>query len=53
MALDMLVDGVGRLVIEGSNAVRKLQSGHVGYYIFFMVGGMIAFLAFTLRGFLF
>ncbi len=52
-ALDMLVDGVGKLVLGSSEIIRKLQSGLVPHYITMMVIGMIAFLLFTFRGILF
>lgn len=53
MALDMIIEGIGKAVTESSNVIRKLQSGLVPHYITAMVLGIIAFLAFTFRGILF
>lgn len=39
--IDRLVNGVGRGVHWGSQQVRLLQSGQVGFYIFAMVIGMV------------
>lgn len=39
--IDRLVNGVGRGVQWGSQQVRLLQSGQVGFYIFAMVIGMV------------
>lgn len=43
--LDAAVNGVGKLVSLGSNKLRLLQSGMVGFYLFMMVLGMIVLLA--------
>jgi NADH-quinone oxidoreductase subunit L len=43
--IDAGVNGVGRLVRWGSDRMRLLQSGQVGYYIFIMVIGMTILLA--------
>lgn len=40
MGIDGLVNGVGKTVRWGSDRVRLLQSGQVGFYIFVMVIGM-------------
>ncbi len=40
MGIDGLVNGVGKIVRWGSDRVRLLQSGQVGFYIFVMVIGM-------------
>jgi NADH-quinone oxidoreductase subunit L len=53
MALDMIVEGVGKLVIGTSNVVRKMQTGNVSYYVFAMVCGMLVFIAFSFRNMLF
>jgi NADH-quinone oxidoreductase subunit L len=41
MGIDRLVNGVGRGVLWGSQQMRRLQSGQVGFYIFAMVIGMV------------
>jgi len=46
--IDKLVDGIGTLVIRVGNTIRYLQSGHVGFYVFMMVAGIIAILLFNL-----
>ena len=43
--IDGVVNGVGRTVRWGSDRLRLLQTGQVGFYIFIMVLGMIALLA--------
>jgi NADH-quinone oxidoreductase subunit L len=45
MGIDGLVNGVGKLVKIGSDRIRMLQSGQVGFYIFIMVLGMIILFA--------
>lgn len=40
LGIDGIVNGVGRSVRWGSDRVRLLQSGQVGFYIFIMVIGM-------------
>jgi NADH-quinone oxidoreductase subunit L len=40
MGIDGLVNGVGKTVRWGSDRVRLLQTGQVGFYIFAMVIGM-------------
>lgn len=47
--IDGVVNGVGKTVRWGSDRVRLLQSGQVGFYIFIMVLGMI--ILFTLSFF--
>ena len=49
MGIDGVVNGVGKTVRWGSDRVRLLQTGQVGFYIFMMVIGVIAIL---LYGFL-
>jgi NADH-quinone oxidoreductase subunit L len=43
--IDASVNGVGRLVRWGSDRIRLMQSGQVGYYIFIMVLGMTVLIA--------
>ena len=43
--IDGLVNGVGKTVRWGSDRLRLMQSGQVGFYIFIMVLGIIALLA--------
>lgn len=45
LGIDGLVNGVGKGVRWGSDRVRFLQSGQVGYYLFVMVIGMTLLLA--------
>jgi len=45
--VDGLVNGVGNAVNGISSVVRKAQTGHIGFYIFGMVAGIIAILFFT------
>lgn len=42
--IDKSVNGVGQFVTWGSNKLRLLQSGQVGYYLFGFVVGMIVLL---------
>ncbi|RAI98492.1 NADH-quinone oxidoreductase subunit L [Chitinophaga skermanii] len=46
--IDALVNGVGKGVQWGSQQIRLLQSGQVGFYIFAMVIGMIVLLLISL-----
>jgi NADH-quinone oxidoreductase subunit L len=46
--IDKLFDGIGNLVIRAGNTIRYLQNGHVGFYVFMMVAGIIAILFFNL-----
>ena len=48
MAIDGLVNGLGKISIKSSKGLRLLQSGNVGFYIFMMVVGIIAILIFSL-----
>lgn len=45
--VDGIVNGVGTAVTGVSSLVRKVQTGHIGFYIFGMVIGIIAILFFT------
>lgn len=47
--IDGLVNGVGAFIESSGKGIRQLQSGHVGFYLFMMVVGVIAIL---LYGFL-
>jgi NADH-quinone oxidoreductase subunit L len=40
--IDGVVNGVGKVVRWGSERIRLLQTGQVGFYIFVMVLGIIA-----------
>lgn len=48
-AIDGFVNGIGNFFIISGRGIRQLQSGHVGFYIFMMVIGVIAIM---LYGFL-
>ncbi len=45
-AIDGIVNGFGKGAVEASKGFRLLQSGMVGFYIFMMVAGIIALLAY-------
>ncbi|MEJ7643522.1 MAG: NADH-quinone oxidoreductase subunit L [Chryseolinea sp.] len=45
LGIDNIVNGSGRLVVEGSKVSRRIQTGSIGYYIFVMVIGIILILA--------
>lgn len=47
MGIDGIVNGFGKGSIEASKGFRLLQSGNVGFYIFMMVGGIIALLVYS------
>jgi NADH-quinone oxidoreductase subunit L len=44
--IDGIINGFGKGAIEASKGLRLLQSGTVGFYIFMMVAGIIALLAY-------
>jgi NADH-quinone oxidoreductase subunit L len=44
MAIDGLVNGIGKGAVESGKALRLLQTGNVGFYIFMMVVGIISIL---------
>ncbi|MGA3014228.1 MAG: NADH-quinone oxidoreductase subunit L [Bacteroidales bacterium] len=46
--IDRFINGIGTLIIRTGNMVRYLQTGHVGFYVFMMVAGIIAILFFNL-----
>ncbi len=43
--IDTMVNGVGQSVVAAGKLLRWLQSGSIGYYLFIMVGGILAILA--------
>lgn len=45
--IDGIVNGVGKTVRWGSDRIRMLQTGQVGFYIFVMVLGMVVLFAFS------
>lgn len=47
MGIDGVVNGLGKGSIESGRALRLLQTGNVGFYIFSMVIGIIAILVYT------
>ena len=50
LGIDGLVNGIGKGTIETSKGLRLLQTGNVGFYIFIMVLGIIAVLAYSILG---
>jgi NADH-quinone oxidoreductase subunit L len=44
LGIDKLVNGFGSAVVAGSRAVRLLQAGNIGFYIFIMVVSVIVLL---------
>jgi NADH-quinone oxidoreductase subunit L len=48
LGIDGLVNGVGNAPVQASKGLRLLQTGNVGFYIFMMVVGIIAVLAYSL-----
>lgn len=46
--IDGIVNGFGKGAVEASKGFRLLQSGMVGFYIFMMVAGIIALLAYSI-----
>jgi NADH-quinone oxidoreductase subunit L len=50
LGIDGLVNGIGKGTIETSKGLRLLQTGNVGFYIFIMVLGIIAVLAYSVFG---
>ncbi len=51
--IDLLVNGVGKLVKQLSNAFRRLQTGVIGFYVFAMVIGIVVILLVNFRDMLF
>ncbi|MFD1167381.1 NADH-quinone oxidoreductase subunit L [Sphingobacterium daejeonense] len=46
--IDGLINGIGDLFVSSGKGIRQLQSGNVGFYIFMMVIGIIAFMLYGL-----
>ena len=46
--IDRSVNGIGTIVVRMGNTIRYLQTGHVGFYLFIMVMGIIAILLFNI-----
>jgi NADH-quinone oxidoreductase subunit L len=46
--IDGAVNGIGRLTIRAGNAIRYLQTGNVGFYLFMMILGIILILFFNI-----
>jgi len=46
--IDRLVNGTGEFIIWTGNKFRYIQTGHVGFYLFIMVFGIIAILLFNI-----
>jgi NADH-quinone oxidoreductase subunit L len=49
LGIDGLVNDLGKGTLETSKAVRLLQTGNVGFYIFVMVIGIVALLVYSLK----
>jgi NADH-quinone oxidoreductase subunit L len=49
LVIDLIVEGVGRIVAYASTEFRRIQTGNVGYYIFIMVISIAVILAVSLR----
>jgi NADH-quinone oxidoreductase subunit L len=49
LVIDLIVEGIGKLVKTLSKEARTFQNGTTGYYIFAMVIGIVVFMAFSLR----
>ena len=45
--IDGIVNGLGWSTNEASKGIRLIQSGNIGFYIFMMVFGIVALLAYT------
>ena len=46
--LDRSINGIGNMVVKMGNTIRYMQTGHVGFYLFIMVLGIIAILVFNI-----
>jgi NADH-quinone oxidoreductase subunit L len=46
--IDRIVNGFGTVIVWTGNTVRFIQTGHVGFYLFMMVFGIIAVLFFNI-----
>jgi NADH-quinone oxidoreductase subunit L len=51
--IDLLVNGVGKLVKQLSNLSRRLQTGTTGFYVFAMVIGIVIILLVNFRNMIF
>ncbi|GAA4097727.1 NADH-quinone oxidoreductase subunit L [Mucilaginibacter panaciglaebae] len=49
LGIDGLVNDLGKGTLETSKALRLLQTGNVGFYIFMMVAGIVAILIYSLK----
>ena len=49
LVIDLIVEGVGRIVQYASTEFRRIQTGNVGYYIFIMVISITIIIAIGLR----
>lgn len=49
LGIDGIVNDLGKGTIETSKALRLLQTGNVGFYIFMMVIGIVALLVYSLK----
>ena len=49
LVIDLLVEGVGKLVKSMSKEARLAQDGSIGFYLFAMVIGIAAVMAYSLR----
>jgi NADH-quinone oxidoreductase subunit L len=47
LGIDGFINGLGKGSVEASKGLRLLQTGNVGFYIFMMVVGIIAILAYS------
>ena len=47
LAIDRIVNSFGQLVTAGSQLLRRLQNGSIGFYIFVMVLSIIVILTLT------
>lgn len=48
LGIDAIVNGVGQVVISGSEKLRWLQYGRIGFYVFVMVIGIVLILTWSL-----
>ncbi|WP_207533748.1 NADH-quinone oxidoreductase subunit L [Desertivirga arenae] len=44
--IDGIVNGFGKVASEASKGLRLLQTGNIGFYIFMMIAGIVALLAY-------
>jgi len=44
--IDGIVNGLGKVAVEAGKGLRLLQTGNIGFYIFMMVAGIVALLAY-------